>query len=295
MESRQLQICVVAHNEERHIHGCLASIEKAISHAELIEYSVHIINNGSSDDTQKLCESFCRDKPGWFGIEISVGDKANAWNTYVYQFAAANVLTVFIDGDCKMSEATLKAFIEARNRQPEAYIYAAIPITHGNTSNEVVNDTLADKGLSGNLYALSECFIKQVRDKEFGLPVGLIGDDSLLAWVSSHNFKLTNGFTPGFLVGVGDARYEYHRLTPTSWSNVKLYVRRLQRYSLRHLQQCCIRSFLDEHDNFEKLPATIDALYPRVDPKFIRKNTFLNRIFDERAYRHIQQLPRIPD
>jgi glycosyltransferase involved in cell wall biosynthesis len=284
----QLQICVLAHNEENHIGGCLSSIEKAISHARLTEYTVHILNNGSSDDSQRLCEAFCRDKPNWFPIEIGIGDKANAWDECVYHLAVANVLTVFLDGDCQMSETTLTAFIHAHNQHPEAYIYAGIPNLQGNNSNLVVKDTLVGKGLSGNLYGLSALFLAQVRNRKFRLPAGLIGDDSLLAWVSTHNFKLSNGFTPGFLVGVEGAKYKYHRLTPTSWSNAKLYLRRLQRYSLRHLQQCCIRSFLDEHDDFEKLPARIEELYPRVDLKFVRNNSILNRYFDKKAYQQIQ-------
>ena len=147
--------------------------------------------------------------------------------------------------------------------------------------------SVAGKALSGNLFALSECFIKTVREKNFKLPVGLIGDDSLLAWVSSHNFKLSHGETAGFLIGVENAQFEYHRLTPTSWSNVKLYYRRLTRYSLRHLQQKCIRSFLDEHDNFEMLPENITELYCLHKPEHLRTNSFINKYFDTKASRQI--------
>jgi hypothetical protein len=138
------------------------------------------------------------------------------------------------------------------------------------------------------LFALSAKFITIVKAKRFKLPVGLIGDDSLLAWVSSHDFSLSHGVIPGFLVGVANAKFEYHRLAPTSWSNIKLYYRRLTRYSLRHLQQNCIRNFLDEHDNFEKLPEQIETLYPRIEIKFIRNNSLLNRYFDKKAYREIE-------
>jgi hypothetical protein len=290
MKSLQLQICVVAHNEQDHIIGCLESIEKSAQHAQVNEYCVHIINNGSSDNTQQLSDHFCQDKKHWYAHEVSKGDKSNAWNLGVYQYATADVLTVYIDGDCKISLGTLKAFIDAHSNRPNAYIYAAIPITQGNTTEQTIKNTLAGTALSGNLFALSEVFIKTVREKSFKLPVGLIGDDSLLAWVSSHNFKLSNGVIPGFLIGIENAQFEYHRLTPTSWSNIKLYFRRLQRYSLRHIQQNCIRSFLDENNNFELLPDNIESLYSRVDEKYIRNNSLLNKYFDKRAYIQVTEL-----
>ncbi|MGJ8694432.1 MAG: glycosyltransferase family 2 protein [Thalassotalea sp.] len=290
MEDKLLQICVVAHNEQEHILGCLQSIEVAIAAANISQYCVHIINNGSSDNTQIIAETFCADKTPWFAHNIALGDKANAFNLGVYNYATADALTVYIDGDCKISAGTLSAFITAHQDKPNAYIYAAIPMTQGNTTQQTIKNTLAGTALSGNLFALSEQFIKKLREKSFKLPVGLIGDDSLLAWVSSHDFKLSNGVISGYLVGVEGAKFEYHRLAPTSWSNIKLYYRRLTRYSLRHLQQKCIREFLNEHDAFEKLPESINALYELHKPEHIRTEGLVNQYFDKKSAKILKKL-----
>lgn len=288
-ENLQLQVCVVAHNEQKHIIACLEHIEIALNHANVTRYGVHIINNGSNDNTQGLSEAFCYNKKQWFAHDVTLGDKSNAWNLGVYHYATENVLTVYVDGDCKIIEGTLKAFIQAHQEKPAAYIYAGMPLTKGNTTETTIKNTRAGKALSGNLFALSECFIKTVREKNFKLPVGLIGDDSLLAWVSSHNFKLSHGESAGFLIGVENAQFEYHRLTPTSWSNVKLYYRRLTRYSLRHLQQKCIRSFLEEHDDFEMLPENINELYRLHKPEHIRNSRLIDKYFDTKASKLISQ------
>ena len=288
-ENMQLQVCVVAHNEQKHIVACLEHIEIALNHANVTRYGVHIINNGSNDNTQGLSEAFCYDKKQWFAHEVTLGDKSNAWNLGVYHYATENVLTVYVDGDCKITEGTLKAFIEKNDREPSAYIFAGVPNTFGRTTQHIIDETLKGKALSGGLFALSTTFIKAVREKSFKLPVGLIGDDSLLAWVSSHDFKLSHGVIKGLLVGVKGAKFEYHRLTPTSWSNVKLYYRRLTRYSLRHLQQKCIREFLNEHDNFELLPENINELYKLHKSEHIRTSSIVNKYFDIKASKKFKQ------
>lgn len=288
MELSAIQICVIAHNEAEHINDCLTSIEQAIAVAKPARYRVHIINNGSTDDTQLVAERFCDGKADWNPHCVEKGDKANAWNLGLYEYATDSVLTIYIDGDCTMSSGAIRALLDAERANPDAYIFAGIPSTSGRTTEQTIQNTLAGTALSGNLFALSTKFIERTKTLGFKLPVGLIGDDSLLAWVSSHDFKLSNGVIPGFLVGVEGAKFGYHRLTPTSWSNIKLYYRRLTRYSLRHLQQKCIRRFLDEHDDFSALPREIDELYSNVSEDFIRKDSVINRYFDSKAYQQIQ-------
>lgn len=288
MELSAIQICVIAHNEAEHINDCLNSIEQAIAVAKPARYQVHIINNGSTDDTQQVAERFCDGKGDWHPHCVDKGDKANAWNLGLYEYATNSVLTIYIDGDCTMSPNAISAFIEAERANPDAYIFAGIPSTSGRTTEQTIQNTLAGTALSGNLFALSTKFIERTKTLGFKLPVGLIGDDSLLAWVSSHDFKLSNGVVLGFLVGVEGAKFGYHRLTPTSWSNIKLYYRRLTRYSLRHLQQCCIRKHLDKYDDFSTLPEEVEELYVYLSEAFVRKNSFSHKYFDRKAFKKIK-------
>ena len=280
-----VQICVIAHNEEAHILGCLQGIRAALENAQDVISEVHIINNGSTDATQSIAEQYVSSMENWFAHEVLKGDKANAWNLGLYEFALNDVLTIYIDGDCKITPDTVNAFVQACKEKPEAYIYAGIPKTKGRTTEDTIRKTLAGNALSGNLFALSPRFVSRVRELNFKLPVGLIGDDSLLAWVSTHDFKLSNGRLDGLLVGVASAEFFYHRLSPTSISNIRLYIRRLQRYSLRHLQQCCIRQFLEKYDEFALLPNKATQLYDYLSPKFIRKDSVITRYFDSRAFK----------
>ena len=280
----QIQICVVAHNEEQHIKGCLQSIEQALAKTSNVSASVDIINNGSKDNTQSIAEEFCLERAGWSAHNVTLGDKANAWNLGVYKYATKDLLTIYIDGDCRITPDTFNAFIQAHHTYPNAYIYAGIPATLGRTTAYTIKNTLAGNALSGNLFALSACFISKIRSLDFHLPVGLIGDDSLLAWVSTQDFKLSNTRNSELMKGVKGAQFLYHRLAPTSIANIRLYIRRLQRYSLRHIQQCCIRQFLEQNDNFEKLPKQIEPLYKYLSSEFVRNNSMVNKYFDKKAF-----------
>lgn len=284
-----VQICVVAHNEEAHILGCLDGIRDSLNQSPDVVAEVHIINNGSSDNTQAIAEQYVEKMDNWHAHEVTQGDKANAWNLGVYRYATGDSLTIYIDGDCKITPDTVSALVQACQKHPEAYIFAGIPKTQGRTTDDTIKKTLAGHALSGNLFALSPLFVEKVRELNFKLPVGLIGDDSLLAWVSTHDFKLSNGRLDNLLIGVANAEFYYHRLSPTSLSNIRLYFRRLQRYSLRHLQQCCIRQFLEKHDDFSALPEDVTVLYEYLSPGFIRSDSLVNTFFDKRAYREVVQ------
>jgi len=275
-----IRINVLAYNEALFIEKCLDSIKLSLEFASQSDAIVSIIANGCRDNTYDIARSYCEAFATWTAYELQLGDKSNAWNYAItLDDTDDKSFTVFVDGDCTISKQAIKALQDTYNDSPYAYIIAGIPGTKGNTTEETIKRTLEGKALSGNFYALTPNFLKKVADNQFLLPVGLIGDDSLLAWVSSHDFKLSNGVISGRLIGSHGADFFYHRLTPNSLSNIKLYIRRIHRYSLRHLQQSCIREYLNRVDDFDQLPAHINELYQHKAFKHIRKKSVYG-IFD---------------
>lgn len=279
-KDQPIRVNIVAYNEELFIEKCLDSIKISLAYASQENAIVSIIVNGSSDKTFDIANSYCSNLSGWSAHEVKIGDKANAWN-YGVQLVEADEhpFTVYVDGDCTISQQAISALIETYTSQPNSYIIAAVPGTKGNSTEEAVKRIVAGKALSGNFYALTPTFLKKVANEQFLLPIGLIGDDSLLAWVSSHDFKQSNGDTPGFLVGSKDATFYYYRLVPNSISNIKLYIRRIYRYSLRHLQQSCIRELVNETDQFSRLPRDIHDIYKYQKIEHIRTNSIYG-LFD---------------
>ncbi len=280
-ENKQpIRVNIVAYNEESFIEECLNSIKLALQYASQDDAIVSIIANGCSDNTYRIAKSYCEEFPHWEAYELQLGDKANAWN---YAITLDNTsdksFTVFVDGDCTISKQAIKALLDTYVLSPNAYTIAGIPGTKGNTTETTIKRTLEGNALSGNFYALTPLFLSKVAKEEFLLPIGLIGDDSLLAWVSSHDFKQSNGVINGYLVGSPNADFFYHRLTPDSLNNIKLYIRRLHRYSLRHLQQSCIREYLNQVNDFNRLPKNISDIYQYKTTKHIRSKSIYG-IFD---------------
>ncbi|MGR5320210.1 glycosyltransferase family A protein [Vibrio sp. DNB22_19_1] len=277
--TNKIRINVLAYNEADFIERCLNSIDQSLSTLSNTHAEISIICNGCLDDTYPVTQRYCQNKDGWQSFDIPLGDKANAWNYAIELGNDAPLLTIFIDGDCTITPGSLESIIQSYHNHPDCYIIAGIPKTQGRTTNETKIKTLNGEALSGNFYALTPCFMDKVYQLNFRLPIGLIGDDSLLAWVASHNFKLSNGFSHGFLRGCKGAEFYYHRLTPTSLKNIYQYIRRLHRYSLRHLQQSAIREHLNYYDSFESLPDSIDSIYSNIKFDHLRLKS-PNSVFD---------------
>lgn len=291
--TRSIEVCVVAHNEAQFIETCLGSIEIALSKLPAdYQVNVHIVNNGSTDNSDLIIDAFCAKRSHFDAVHIALGDKSNAWNVAIYErVLSEESLVVFIDGDCTINEGSIEAMVLASDINASAYLLAAVPEPIGRHSENTIKETMAGRALSGNFYGITPLFHGKIKSCDFHLPVGLIGDDSLLAWVASHDFALSNGVQKGKLVGVKQARFGYHRLIPNSLSNIRMYWRRLQRYSLRHLQQCCIKQFLlHEDDKFAALPREISALYRYHLPEHIRQDSLLNNYLDKKSSKQLRSI-----
>ena len=207
---RHVEVCVVAHNEAEFIDTCLVSIASALGQlpSEILS-RVHIVNNGSTDNSDIIIDKFCSTKnDAYDAVHIALGDKSNAWNVAFYERVQfEDSLIIFVDGDCTVNPESFSAIIDAAIRNPNAYLLAAIPESIGRYSEIITKNTLQGRALSGNFYAITPLFHKKLKQTQFTLPVGLIGDDSLLAWAAQCDFKLSKGVRHGLLVGVEYARF----------------------------------------------------------------------------------------
>jgi len=254
------KVCVVAHNEQDRIIESLVHIKNAISFSKY-DYEVHIVANGCSDYTIPLCEKFCQSNIEKFTLHnIKRGDKANAWNYFTYEVNTNNDFAIYIDGDCFISINALDDMLNTYNLNQQVNSISGFPATIGRGALNWRKNLLEMGETPGNFYSLTPTFLTKVKNMGFKLPIGLIGDDSLLSWVCGNNLSIKNDRNKdGFGHSINSLFY-YERLIPSSIKNIKLYIRRLDRYSLRRLQQQCIRTYVDQHD-FSTLPEKIDDVY----------------------------------
>jgi hypothetical protein len=89
------------------------------------------------------------------------------------------------------------------------------------------------------------------------MPVGYICDDGLIETLAKWDLDPANKPDKSRVVGCADAAYHVHR-----WKDVRLYARRLRRYSLRHFQDRMLLHVL-RTEGLAAVPAHVNDLYCR--------------------------------
>lgn len=275
-------IAIFAHNEARNIIPCLESVKKAIR----IGDECCVLNNGSSDNTETLVRAFLKENSFCKLITIEIGDKANAWNVFCHELDIKAKLFVFMDGDCTVSPSSLDALESCLRRNPHANAAAALPDERASRRSR--ETMLRDGGLAGNLYALPQKFMQRIRDNNVRLPIGLIGDDSVVGALAYWDLNPKTEWDKGRIVTCKDASFSHRRLSSLSIADVRLYLRRKIRYSLRHYQTMLMRAPLKTH-GLRAIPQNIDDLYIGSVPLLKLKWRGPNTWFDYLALRRIRK------
>ena len=169
---------VFAHNESTRIQRCLESIEAANPNRGL---RCIVLANGCTDNTADLARNYANGRK-WIEVkEIAVGDKANAWNLFVHEIAAKeSEIYIFMDGDCTVQAGAFQALEQALAHAPLANAATGIPRRTLTSFGGFRRSLMKNPGVAGNLYALPLQFIKRIKLANVRLPVGLVGDDSLV-------------------------------------------------------------------------------------------------------------------
>lgn len=254
VDNTQRVIAVFAHNEARKIIACLESVKKNITQGD----RCIVLNNGSTDETHTLVEAFAKDNDFCSLVEIAIGDKANAWNVFIHQVNLQADVFCFLDGDCEMLPGSLDALERCMRDHPTANAIAAIPAD--NTGEVFRGAMLEEGGLAGNLYALPNHFVTRIRAANMRLPLGLIGDDSLIGTLAYWDLNPKQGWDLTKIKLCENARFFYSPLSYFSFHDVWLYYRRKIRYSLRRIQTNLMYKPL-KGQGLAAIPPNVDTLY----------------------------------
>lgn len=255
----RLVIGVFAHNEARQIEACLESIRPQLQPGDVC----HVLNNGSTDDTGDVVRAYCARHPFCRLVNIEIGDKANAWNLFVHDIAADADVHVFLDGDCRAKAGALSALRHGFEAEPRALALAAVPDPAISPSFHRL--MLSGPGVAGNLYALSRAFIARVRRLHVRMPVGWIGDDSLVGALVFWDLNPRGEWDKSRLVVMKSAQFEYDPFSPWSLNDLRLQYRRKVRYALRHRQNQMLHPLLKK-EGLSAIPPTVLDLYRKAGP-----------------------------
>jgi glycosyltransferase involved in cell wall biosynthesis len=251
--------CVVgifAHNEEQYIISCLNSLSPDVQNRRT---RIWVLANGCTDNTEVIVSAYAESHPHVRLARIPVGDKANAWNYFVHAIQPASKLIFFMDGDVEILPGALNALAEQLSADPYANAISALPAT-GRSGRKSVAE--GERGIWGGLYCLRGSFLTRLQQANVRIPVGLVGDDGLVAALVMWDLETRRPWDRRRIAANlnPNARFRFTPLSPLNPAQVRLYYRRLIRYSIRRYQNKMIGWVLKE-GGIESMPAHVAELY----------------------------------
>ncbi len=277
-------IGVFAHNEAEKIIACLESVKRSSRDGDIC----FVLNNGSTDNTKFLVEKYFKNSFCTL-IEIDIGDKANAWNVFIHELQIEADVFYFLDGDCEIVYNALDALENCILENPNINAAAALPSKE--SSLKFRTQMIKERGLAGNLYALPKRFVERLREDNIRLPIGLIGDDSLVGALACWNLNPQGNWDKDKIFLCKEACFFYTRLSFTSVRDIRLYFRRKVRYSLRYFQTQLIAPLL-KNDGLKSMPVKVEDLYQKHLSQVKIKWRGVDTIFDYLAARKIRSCVR---
>ena len=278
-------IAVFAHNEEQDIVNALESVRNSASIAQVHAY---VLINGCTDRTESVVENYAQRNEWVTPISIELGDKANAWNLFVYQVAGDYDAYFFADGDVEIEPHALNALYEELMGSPGANAAAAVPCS-GRHRDQMTTYVTESRLILGNLYALRREFIQRVRKAGTRIPVGMIGDDGIITSLVKWDLDPTGEFKDERVAPCIHGKFKYRSLSPWSLSDLRTYWRRRVRYSLRHYQHELLVPILRQ-GGIRAMPKSTTDLYIAQKQCIagLRPRHGLDSFFDRIALREIR-------
>jgi glycosyltransferase involved in cell wall biosynthesis len=261
MDAPPIVIAVLAHNEERRIGACLASLPGAEA-----DLAIHVVVNGSSDHTAAIARAAAEGRANLFVHDYAEPGKARSWNRFLFEdLAAFSPVHVFVDGDAQVAPGSIEALAAALDAHPQANAASALPL-NGRNAAAYRAALVAGHGLFGDLYALRGDFLARMRAGAIRLPLDLVGDDSLVGALAKTDLEAEACWDDSRVVPCAAAGFycEAGSLRPAS---LRRQYKRLVSYSVRHFQNRIVSEIM-RTDGPAGLPERLADFYPEWLPRF---------------------------
>jgi glycosyltransferase involved in cell wall biosynthesis len=226
-----VSVGVFAYNEEELIEGCLTSILAAADEP----VRVFVLINGCTDSTEQVVRRYAEGRPQIMPVTLPVADKANAWNEFIHRIAPESEIFFLVDGDMQIVPGSFAAVARCFAAHPAAMAVAGVP-SSGRTVVAFREMIVRDRVLAGNFYALRGSTVRKFRELGVRLPVGMVGEDGLVATLVTWNLDPKSEPDPRRIEPCLDAQWRFESFTPLRLKHWRLYKNRMLRYATRRLQ-----------------------------------------------------------
>lgn len=272
-------IAVLAHNEERRIAACLASLP--LSEPGV---AVHVVVNGSRDRTAQIARGFA----GVAIHEYAEGGKSRSWNRFVLDTPGlAADSYVFVDGDAEVLPGSIAALVQALAENPDANAAAGMP-RNGRNAEAYRREMIASRGLFGDLYALRGSFVERMREQGIRLPDDLVGDDGLICAMAKTDLANEDHWRDDRVIPCERAGFLCEPTRVLSPTRLRVQYRRMINYSVRHFQNRIVSQIM-RREGPGGLPRLLASRYASWLPRMTPRNHVLWWWFDREAIHRMER------
>jgi glycosyltransferase involved in cell wall biosynthesis len=281
------RVAVFARNEETGIVRALNSVFAACPASSQLK--VFVLLNGCTDRTPQVVKDFAARNAAVVPVELPVGDKCNAWNTYVYEHADDSPCHFFMDGDVTCSPHALARLQEKLLASPAAMAIAGVPLS-GRHQRTYLRHIQQWHRLYGNLYAVKHEQLARVRAAQVRLPIGLWCNDHLISRTMAARTMRPTEICWEQNIYHPDAGYCFDSLQWYRRRDWRIYWRRRVQYAVRELQIPEVNDI-----PLTGLPATMDAINRRILVRLNADGVSWLDLFTRAGRRRLQRMYPQPD
>lgn len=276
LNAMQVAVGIFAHQEERRIGQCLASLP--LDRADTL---FHVLVNGSTDATAARARAAAGGRANIRVHDITAGGKSRTWNHFVHDLLTGDEgAAIFLDGDAEIQPGSIDALVADLAAHPRANAAAGMPV-NGRAVEAYRRGMREEGGLFGDLYALSGRFVAAIRARGLRLPDDLIGDDGLVAAWAHTGLQRDDAWALERVTACEEAGFACEPVSLSSPASWRMQYRRLINYSVRHFQNRIISDIMGK-EGPDGLPRRVDSLYPQWLPR-LSPRPGLTGWFDRRA------------
>ena len=255
MNSHSYNVVMFAHNEEKNIHK---SIESILSNVDENLITFYVIANGCTDKTEEIVSSIAKENKKLSLVSLTLGDKCNAWNTYIHELAPNVDMHFFVDADVAFTKQVFAKMATTLFNTKESIAIAGLPFSgrHKKFYRGLVIDGVC---LFGNCYGIRQEFIDLARNNKFKLPIGLGWIDSIIT--KAINCNITNQYQPidNRITHNLECGYTFESLKLYKRADIKLYISRITRYTAGKLQEQELNKL-----EFNEYPETLSEINKKI-------------------------------
>lgn len=182
-KSKEICVCILAHNEEKHIRNTIYSILRG---NDDIYFDIVVYANGCIDNTIKIVKELASSEANIHLRELEIASKPAAWNVAIKE--NKHLILIFSDGDVTPEPGTVTTLYHLLRRRNDISLVGCqfwpqkLNLSLTQRLSGFLQIPLAQDFLSGQFYAIRRCdlfkeFQKTGIEK---LPGGIVAEDAFL-------------------------------------------------------------------------------------------------------------------